>query len=60
MKLKKRLLLAAALAICLVVPQAEPLPGDESPAAGMFADEFGGCTVIMVLNSGRKPSRSWI
>ena len=48
MKLKKRLLFAAALAVCLIVPQAGPLPGDETPAAGMFSDEPGGCTVIMV------------
>ncbi len=45
---KKRLFLAGALAVCLIVPQAGPLPGDEPPAAGMFADEPGGCTVIMV------------
>jgi len=48
MKLKKRLLFAAALAVCLIVPQAGSLPGDETPAAGMFSDEPGGCTVIMV------------
>jgi len=48
MKLKKRLFLAAALAVFLIVPQARPLPGDDPPAAGTFDDEPRGCTVIMV------------
>ena len=47
MKLNKRLFLAAALAVFLIVPQARSLPGDEPPA-GTFDDEPGGCTVIMV------------
>lgn len=47
MTLKRKWFLAAALAFCLIISQTGPLSGDER-AAEMFADESGGCTVIMV------------